>query len=213
LISLENVTVSYAQATPLLDITCEFDSSVTAITGPSGSGKSTLLRVIAGLQTPTKGRIRIGAEPVRQPSWVSAGDSRVALIHQSYRLVDFLTVSQNLRLAAEVRSVEVNEARVIETLETVGLHAEFLNRQPNSLSGGEQQRVAIARALLCRVKVLLADEPTGALDQVNTERVTTVLREIGDRSGTNVIIATHDPLVANASTANFELVNGRLTPA
>lgn len=212
-ITLESVTVAYPNSTPLDDLTCEFAPTSTAVMGPSGSGKSTLLRVIAGLQKPSKGAVSIGSTPVARPSWKSAGDSRVALIHQDYRLVDFLSVSDNVRLAAELRGIEVHDHQVEESLESVGLGKPFLRRRPNSLSGGEQQRVAIARALVCDIDVLLADEPTGALDEDNTRRVAAILCEIGERGDVAVLVATHDRAVADMLRTRYELASGELSLA
>jgi ABC-type lipoprotein export system ATPase subunit len=213
LIALSHVTVSYADATPLQDVTCAFEAQVNIVMGPSGSGKSTLLRVLAGLQRPDQGTVRVDDDDVAPPTWRSSGDPRIALVHQDYRLVEFLTVEDNLRLAAELRSIPVSTAQVETALERVGLTGSFRGRAPGSLSGGEQQRVAIARALLCDVEVLLADEPTGALDKDNTMRIAHVLAEVGARSDVLVVIATHDPLVGSIPAEHFQLAAGELTRA
>jgi ABC-type lipoprotein export system ATPase subunit len=213
LIALSHVTVAYVDATPLEDVTCAFEASVNIVMGPSGSGKSTLLRVLAGLQKPDEGTVRVDDGDVVPPTWRSSGDRRVALVHQDYRLVEFLTVEENLRLAAELRSIPVSTAQVETALERVGLTGSFAGRAPASLSGGEQQRVAIARALLCDVEVLLADEPTGALDRDNTMRIANVLAEVGAMNDVLVVIATHDPLVGSIPAEHFQLAAGKLTRA
>jgi len=160
--------------------------------GPSGSGKSTLLRVLAGLQIPDRGVVSLDGRRLKVRG---SGDARISFIHQDYRLVDFLTVAENLILAAEMRAIDVSEANVANALEKVGLNG-FQKRSPVTLSGGEQQRVAIARALVTRSAVLLADEPTGALDGENTVTVATLLRDISLEHQVAVVVATHDRSVA-----------------
>ncbi|CUR56402.1 putative ABC transporter, ATP-binding protein [metagenome] len=184
-----------------------------AVVGPSGSGKSTLLRVLAGLQRPTSGTVQIDGEPIARPSWRSAGDPRVTLIHQDYRLVAYLSVEENLRLTAEVRNLPVTASTIHEALLRVGLEHLAYSRLPSTLSGGEQQRLAIARALVCSASVLLADEPTGALDSENTIRVAEVLGDIGRQAGVTVVIATHDPLVAAAVDRVYHLRHGTVNEA
>lgn len=211
MIELHDVTVTYQQTTPLKNLSLAFSSTPTVVMGPSGSGKSTLLRVIAGLQTPDSGTVEINGQPVARPSWKSAGDLRVALIHQDYRLVQFLTVGENVLLAAEMRGIRTTTDSAAAALSRVGLEHISVDRLPATLSGGEQQRVAIARALMCGAEVLLADEPTGALDAANTEIVTEILVSIGAQEGLDVVIATHDPLVASSVGSTFVLTSGELS--
>jgi ABC-type lipoprotein export system ATPase subunit len=164
LIELVNVTVAYRQGTstvtPLHQVDATFPSGVSALMGPSGSGKSTLLRLIAGMQRADKGKVAIDGKAVQPPTRRNAGDPRVALIPQDYRLVDFLSVEENLRLCAELHSRALEGGDVADLLEQVGL-AGYSTRAPGTLSGGEQQRVAIARGMAAGARVILADEPTG----------------------------------------------------
>ena len=213
MIALERVTVRYGSANPIRDLTVEMSAAPTVIMGPSGSGKSTLLRVISGLQRPDEGQVTLDGEPIQEPSWRSAGDSRVALIHQDYRLVPFLTVRDNVALGAEMRGSPVTPQRVAECLERVGLPTAFGDRYPDTLSGGEQQRVAISRALACDARLLVADEPTGALDVDNTELVAELLVSLAEVDGLGVLIATHDPLVAAHVHERLQLSEGRLCVA
>lgn len=210
MIQLEGVSVSYPDAAPLRAVSISLGSEPTVVTGPSGSGKSTLLRVIAGLQRPDSGTVRVNGRGVAPPSWRSAGDPRVALIHQDYRLVEFLTLEENLRLAAELRGFEVSAAVIGEALERVGLGSMPTKRMPATMSGGEQQRVAIARAVVCNVQVLLADEPTGALDIDNTRLVADLMAEIGKSSAIDIVVATHDPVVVATFDHVLRLENGIL---
>ena len=208
---LKKVTVDYGESTPLRSLSHTFQPGAAAIMGPSGSGKSTLLRIIAGLQKPTSGTVSLCHTSLQQPSWHSAGDPRVCLVHQDYRLVPFLTVADNLRLAAEMRELDVDDQLIREAMDRVGLSKIDLRRMPGTLSGGEQQRAAIARGLVSRVKVLLADEPTGALDVANSHLVAEVLMDISAYEDMCVVVATHDPAVAQTIGDVYVLRNGQLT--
>ncbi|MGY4645621.1 ABC transporter ATP-binding protein [Cellulomonas sp. URHB0016] len=213
MIVLDDVTVRYGTSTPLDGVTIAIGSGTTAVMGPSGSGKSTLLRVIGGLQRPDSGTVTINDSPVVTATWRTASDPRVALIHQDYRLVPFLTVEQNLLLASEIRGVSRSAADVVAVLARVNLGSEMGDRYPASMSGGEQQRVAIGRALIVGAPVIVADEPTGALDVENTERVTEILVHLGSSDGLTVVVATHDPTVAARLDARLALASGILTQA
>nr|WP_296073055.1 ABC transporter ATP-binding protein [uncultured Actinoplanes sp.] len=213
MITLDHVTVQYPDVTPLDEVDLTFGPGTTAVMGPSGSGKSTLLRVIGGMQRPAAGAVAIDGVEVAAASWRSAGDPRVSLIHQDYRLVPFLTVEQNMLLAAELRGFRRADADVATMLERVGLPSSMGRRLPTKLSGGQQQRVAIARALLAGTPVLLADEPTGALDVDNTERIADILVELGRRDGLVVVVATHDPRVAERLDHRVQLARGKLVTA
>jgi ABC-type lipoprotein export system ATPase subunit len=213
MITLDHVTVQYPEVTPLDEVDLTFGRGTTAVMGPSGSGKSTLLRVISGMQRPAAGGVAIDGVAVAAASWRSAGDPRVSLIHQDYRLVPFLTVEQNMLLAAELRGVRRSRADVGATLDRVGLPSSMGRRLPTRLSGGQQQRVAIARALLAGTSVLLADEPTGALDVDNTVRIADILVELGRRDGLVVVVATHDPRVAERLDHRVRLAGGKLVAA
>lgn len=208
-ITLEKVRVKYADATPLDDVNLVLETGTTAIMGPSGSGKSTLLRVISGMQTPTSGVVRIDGITVARASWRSSSDPRVSLIHQDYRLVPFLTIEENLLLAAELRGLRRSGADAVSALGQVGLAASMRDRLPETLSGGQQQRVAIARSLMAGTSVILADEPTGALDVENTGRVADILTDLGRGAGLTVVVATHDPSVAGRLDRCLSLSRGK----
>jgi ABC-type lipoprotein export system ATPase subunit len=214
-IACEDVTVSYGKAdgrtTPLAcaALAVRAGESV-AITGPSGSGKSTLLRVLAGIQRPDQGTVSLDGVPVTSGAEARRHRQRVGFVHQDYRLVPFLTAAENVRLALELsgagRSADHAARR---TLSVVGLRG-YEPRLPDTLSGGEQQRVAIARALARQPAAMLADEPTGALDQENTEMIATLLTELASRHGLAVVVATHDAAVAARMSRRLELRMGSL---
>lgn len=178
-------------------------AGVTAVVGASGSGKTTLLRCIAGAQNSDAGTVRLDGQLI-DASNGSGGDRRVGLIFQDYRLVEFLTVMENVRLARELRELPRDDARVSELLQAVGL-AGFEGRRLHTLSGGQLQRVGIARALAVEPLLLLADEPTGALDRSNSDVVAELLHALGRTAGIPVLIATHDLRIARTAARVVEL--------
>jgi sulfate transport system ATP-binding protein len=162
--------------------------------GPSGSGKTTLLRTIAGLETPTKGEIFFGDE---EASTKSVQDRRVGFVFQSYALFKHMTVAQNIAYGLRIRpradrpsSSEIDR-RVVDLLDMMQLVG-FGDRYPSQLSGGQRQRVALARALAVEPRVLLLDEPFGALDAQVRKDLRSWLREIHDRTGHTTVFVTHD---------------------
>ncbi|MFI6758062.1 ABC transporter ATP-binding protein [Micromonospora sp. NPDC050417] len=210
MLSCQSVAVSYAAgrivSMPLVKVDLDVAAGETvALMGPSGSGKSTMLRVLSGLQKPDRGSVRINDTPIRTSRGTT--DPRVALVHQDHRLVDFLSVRDNLRLALEVRGVAFQPDRIEEALASVGL-ADKMKRMPQALSGGEKQRVALARALVVGASVVLADEPTGALDRANSESVAALLRGLATRDDVCVVVATHDHNVAQMMDRTIVLQDG-----
>lgn len=189
---------------PLLDgISFSAGTGAIALMGASGSGKTTLFRCLSGLQAAESGSITVDGDPI-SPSKASGGiDERVSVIFQDYRLVDFLTVGENLKLARELRGLSP-DSKEDSILDAVGLKG-FGSRELRTLSGGQLQRVAIARALSLNPSLILADEPTGALDRDNSERIARLLKMIGDDRGIPVLIATHDARVASHCDHVLEL--------
>ncbi|HWG98908.1 MAG TPA: ATP-binding cassette domain-containing protein [Pilimelia sp.] len=196
--------------TPLAGVSFTVDHRPVAVVGPSGSGKSTLLRVLAGLQPPDSGSVTIDDDPVLARRDEGTTDPRVSFIHQDHRLVEFLTVAENLRLAAELRGVQPDDATIRARLAEVGL-ADAGRRWPATLSGGEQQRVAIARALVLRSRVILADEPTGSLDADNSAVVADLLVRAAHGGDALVVVATHDRDVAARMGRRLMLRGGALS--
>src|SRR6202049_4055469 len=176
-----------------------------ALTGPSGSGKSTLLNLLAGLDEPTSGHLTwpgIGSRDALRPL-------AVGMIHQFAALIPSLTVAENVALPLRLGHVEDQEQAVLAALEAVDL-LEFADRLPDELSSGQAQRAGIARVLAHRPRLLLADEPTGQLDQATGQAVISSMLDHAGRNGTAVVIATHDPAVAGRLRTSWLMDHGRL---
>jgi putative ABC transport system ATP-binding protein len=187
-----------------------------AIMGPSGSGKSTLLGILAGLERPTAGAARRDGEDAsawdeeRLALWRR---KRVGFVFQSFRLMPTLTAVENASFPLELLGTAPSEAasRAAALLGELGL-GDRLSHRPSQLSGGEQQRVAIARAYAHKPALILADEPTGSLDRATAARVLDALLDVNARSGSALVIVTHDPMAAERLGRRVRLENGRLVP-
>jgi putative ABC transport system ATP-binding protein len=204
----KNITARFNDRTVLNGLSFTVGSEPMAVVGPSGSGKSTLLKILAGHFAGLSGSVTIDGDPVRMPSWRSAADPRIALIHQDFRLVAFLSVGDNILLAREARGMTSSERDVEDVLQAVGLGPEFAQRAPQTLSGGEQQRVAIARALAADCRVLLADEPTGSLDAATTAAVTRLLHRTAVERQIILVVASHDPAVISRFDRQLDVAAG-----
>lgn len=184
-----------------------------AIQGASGCGKTTLLSLLAALDTPSKGEIYFRGKNIRNISPDKHRRENVSVIYQNFNLLPQLTVVENVMYPMELEGVHVNEARkrAMEYLEVVGLSKEEAVRFPVTLSGGQQQRVAIARALGSGAKVILADEPTGALDKENTQNVIRVLKKLAKEEGYLVVVVTHDHAVAEQADVCIFMEDGKMS--
>jgi putative ABC transport system ATP-binding protein len=183
-----------------------------AVLGPSGSGKSTLLALMAGLDRPTSGEIRIDGTPIQAMSEDALALLRrrkIGFVFQSFQLLSNLTARENVLLPIELLGLSNPFARADELLAAVGL-ADRGHHYPSQLSGGEQQRVALARAFAARPPILLADEPTGNLDGATGRRVLELLTELRAREGTTLVLVTHDPAVAALAGRQIHLLDGRV---
>jgi putative ABC transport system ATP-binding protein len=183
-----------------------------AVLGPSGSGKSTLLALMAGLDRPTAGEVRIDGEPLSglsEDRLALLRRHKIGFVFQSFQLLGHLTALDNVALPLELLGRPAPRQRAAELLGRVGL-GDRGHHYPVQLSGGEQQRVAVARAFAARPPVLLADEPTGNLDRATGERVLAVLRELHDEAGTTSVLVTHDPEVAALADRRIYLRDGRV---
>ncbi|GAA0252170.1 ABC transporter ATP-binding protein [Saccharothrix mutabilis subsp. mutabilis] len=184
----------------------------TAVMGPSGSGKSTFLHCAAGLDRPTSGRVLLGdtdLSRLKENALTELRRQRIGFVFQAYNLLPSLTVRQNITLPLEFAGAEADQGWLREVVHRVGV-ADRLDHRPAELSGGQQQRVAIARALVTRPDVLLADEPTGALDTRTGGNVLRLLRDLVDSVGQTVLMVTHDPVAASHAHNVLFLADGRL---
>lgn len=187
-----------------------------SIVGPSGSGKSTLLGIIAGLDNPTSGRVLIdGVDITRmgEGELAKIRNQKIGMVYQAFNLIPTLTAQENVEIPLYVgKHPGSPSARAQELLRLVGVGHRLGNR-PNQLSGGEQQRVAVARALAANPAIVIMDEPTGNLDQKNSENVLQMIRDLRQATGTTFIIATHDPNVAAAADRSIRIVDGLVAEA
>ena len=185
-----------------------------AIIGSSGSGKSTLLHLLGGLDTPTKGEIRVTGRTFSTLSETERGNLRnktLGFVYQFHHLLPEFTALENVAMPLLIRrekpEVALNTAN--EILEKVGLK-ERVQHKPGEMSGGERQRAAIARALVTNPKCILADEPTGNLDEHTAEKVFNILLDLNDVTGTSLIMVTHNMELARKMTTIYELKEGKL---
>ncbi|MGW5560153.1 ABC transporter ATP-binding protein [Micromonospora sp. NPDC003944] len=186
--------------------------SFCAVMGPSGSGKSTLLHCAAGLDRPDSGRVLLAGEDIgglREPQLTQARRRRVGFVFQSYNLMDSLSVWHNILLPQRLAGTKPDRDWAREVMRRVGLTGRE-NDRPGQLSGGQRQRVALARALASRPEVIFADEPTGALDLSTGREVLGLLREAVDRTGTTIVMVTHDPSAAAWADRAVFLADGRI---
>ena len=217
IIAVEHVTRSVTDSTGTLTILHDIDFALaprqsTAIVGASGSGKSTLLAIIAGLDRPTSGTVRLAGADV----FALDEDARAALrarqlgfVFQSFQLLGHLNALENVMLPLELLGRGDAKARAGAMLQRVGL-GERLRHTPRTLSGGEQQRVALARAFVVEPAVLLADEPTGSLDHATGESVMALMFEMNRERGTTLVLVTHDAGIASRCDRQLTLEAGRL---
>jgi putative ABC transport system ATP-binding protein len=185
---------------------------VVAITGPSGSGKSTLLGLIAGLDSPTAGRIVIDGIDITaldEDGLARLRGRRIGFVFQFFHLLPSLTALENILIPMEIAGVRSPRKRAIDLLAEVGL-SERGHHYPSQLSGGEQQRVAIARALSNEPPLLLADEPTGNLDSTTGRHVIDLLLAVNRSRGTTLVLVTHDPELAGVADVAIALRDGRV---
>lgn len=164
-----------------------------AILGPSGSGKTTLLSLLAGLDSPVKGEILYDGKAVAAKELTPHRRKNVCLVFQNYNLIDYLTAAENVRLGGS------GDPEAL--LSSMGIGQELWNRSVLQLSGGQQQRIAIARAMASPARVLLADEPTGNLDEATARDVTALLKRIAHEDGKCVIVVTHSAELAREADA------------
>lgn len=219
LIKLQNINKSYAVGDKSLHVLKDIELNVEkgdyiSILGASGSGKSTFMNILGGMDTLDTGEYYIDGTPIHEcddDELAVVRNQYIGFIFQRYHLIPQYTVLQNVMMPLLIRGMSRKEAIALaeESLETVGL-SDRLHYKPNELSGGQQQRVAIARALVTKPALLLADEPTGALDSKTGKEILELFKELNNQ-GNTIIMITHDLSVAKSSKKIMCLNDGILT--
>lgn len=218
-LALEHVTKQFGQKTNLVtaleDVSLAFKAGeVSLIIGPSGSGKSTLLTILGGLQTPTDGSVRLNGHDISDLSTKKAEKIRleqIGFVLQAYNLVPYLTVADQFKLVDQVKpNNNLSQDAFDKIIETLGIQ-KLLNKYPGELSGGQQQRVAIARALYTDPAIILADEPTAALDTARVKEVGQLFANIAHDEEKAVVIVTHDDRLREFSDNVYKIVDGKLS--
>jgi putative ABC transport system ATP-binding protein len=214
-VRLDEVRKEYGDTTALDGVSLEINAGeAVAVMGPSGCGKSTLLNMIAGLDRPTSGTVTVHDDDLGgldETGLALFRRRRIGMIFQFFNLLDDLPALDNVALAAQLTGVRATQARrrALELLDELGI-ADRRNAYPAALSGGERQRVAVARALMNRPALLLADEPTGALDSHAGEQVMDLLLDL-NQIGQTLLLVTHDQAMATRCASRVvELADGRI---
>lgn len=222
-IEIERLTKVYGKGetavTAIADATFQIrPGDLVAILGPSGSGKTTLLTAIGLINEPTHGKVVIDGAAVADEGWLPGIDlkrlrrEKLGFIFQAHNLIPFLTALENVMIALEINHLSRSEARerATELLGALNL-GHRLNNYPSALSGGEAQRVAIARALANKPKVILADEPTAALDTDNGKNVMILLKKLALENHSAILVVTHDHRMVEGFDRIFHVNDGRIT--
>jgi putative ABC transport system ATP-binding protein len=211
ILTVQNITKEYGTLKALDNVSFSIsEGEWLAIMGPSGSGKTTMMNIIGCMDKPTAGQVFLDGADISKESGknlTAIRRDKIGLIFQQFHLVPYLTALENVMVAQYYHSM-VDEQEAMQALERVGLAARA-KHLPAQLSGGEQQRVCIARALINYPRLLLADEPTGNLDEANEKIVIDIFKEL-HREGSTIVVVTHDPEVAEDAGRTVVLEHGRI---
>ena len=211
LLEIRNVSKIYGELKALDNVSIHVDQGEwVAIMGPSGSGKSTMMNIIGCMDKPSMGEVLLDGVDISKESGKKLTEIRrdkIGLIFQQFHMVNYLTAVENIMVSQYYHSLP-DEKEALEALERVGLR-DRAHHLPSQLSGGEQQRVCVARALINHPELILADEPTGNLDEANENIVLDLFAQL-HREGTTLIVVTHDPEVAEAAQRTIILEHGRV---
>jgi putative ABC transport system ATP-binding protein len=214
---VEHLTKTYRSGERTLTVLRDVSLSVhagsrSAIVGPSGSGKTTLLGLCAGLDRPTSGTVAlngVGLNGLNEDELAQVRNQHVGFVFQTFQLIPTLTALENVVVPIELRGESGVRRRAKELLEQVGL-GDRLNHYPAQLSGGEQQRVSLARAFINQPKILFADEPTGNLDGETAEKISDLLFELNEATGTTLVLVTHNLELAQRTQRIISLKSGSI---
>lgn len=194
------------------DVNLSFErGKIYAILGQSGSGKTTFLSLLAGLDSPKAGKIYLDDKDINKSGLTNYRKNAVSTIFQAYNLMTYMTARQNVQTALEITNTPVDNAKIDELFELVGIPKEMIDKPVLQLSGGQQQRVAIVRALATNHDVIIADEPTGNLDEETTQDIVNIFKDIAHQQNKTVIIVTHETAVAKETDVVFELKKKQFT--
>lgn len=218
-VSLQNVVRTYImgdnEVKALRGVSFDIEQGeFVSIMGPSGSGKSTCMNMIGCLDRPTSGIVRINGRETAKMNEKELSILRnrtIGFIFQQYHLITSMNVIENVMLPLKYQKLDRNlrHEKALAALESVGL-AERIHHKPHELSGGQKQRVAIARAMVTEPKILLADEPTGALDTETGKQVMEMFRKINSENNTTIIIVTHDPRIGESTKRCIRILDGQI---
>ena len=207
MLEIKNIYYAYKSKkdkTILNDISATFKDGVFySIVGSSGAGKTTLLSLLAGLDTPVKGAVLCNGEDIQKKGLNYHRKHNISLVFQNYNLIDYLTTVENVKLGGKKNSETL--------LKEVGIEQEDWKRNVLQLSGGQQQRVAIARALASDANILLADEPTGNLDETTADEIIALLKKTAHELGKCVIVVTHSKHLAEEADIVLKIDNGSIS--
>lgn len=203
ILEMINVRYTYGKHTVLREVSAQLEQGrMYAILDPSGCGKTTLLSLLGGLDSPASGQIFYQGEDIEKAGLALHRRRNVAFIFQGYNLIDYLTPMENVALTSKLPPLPI--------LEQLGLTEEEAKRNVLKLSGEQQQRVAIARALVSDAQVILADEPTGNLDEDTAAEITSILKDSAHKTGKCVVVVTHSNELAKEADIVFQLHRGQL---
>jgi len=216
-IQFNNVSLNYGPKNDAVEVLKRINFSVNSeeiisIVGPSGSGKTSIIMLASGLETATEGSIKINNEEIvglKEDKLSEVRRKNIGIIFQSFYLIPNLTAIENVLLSLEANQKYNQDDDAKALLADFGLYHR-LNHLPSELSGGEQQRVAIARALINKPKIILADEPTGNLDSVNSESMMDLLFNYTKKSKTSLVMVTHDNSIAERCDRIIEIKDGQI---
>lgn len=215
-LEIRNLQKSYGDLKILQGLNLKVNAGeLMAITGESGAGKSTFFNLMAGLDDFESGEVFLGDYPLHEMSQVEKAQVRganIGIVFQEFHLVAALTALENVRLVLDIHQKQTplaqRQHQAEEILRSVGL-GERLDHRPSELSGGEQQRVALARALVHRPPIVLADEPTGNLDEKTSEQIQNLLIQLCQENQSSLILITHDPRFAKKMQRHYQLSQGQ----